>query len=98
MLRELVEVFAEEGPRMLAKIQDAITHGSAAELEKASHKMKGSVLQFSAHTAAAEALALEEKGRSGSTAGAEPILTRLRHEFELLQASLNSMVCDDAAR
>ena len=98
LLRELVGVFAEEGPRMLAKIQEAINNGSAPELEKASHKMKGSVLQFSAHAAVADALELEEKGRNGSIAGAEPILARLRQEFELLQANLNFMVCDDAAR
>ncbi|HEY2496675.1 MAG TPA: Hpt domain-containing protein [Candidatus Angelobacter sp.] len=93
LLRELVGVFAEEIPRMLAKIHDAIQHGSAIELEKASHKIKGSVLQFSAHAAAANALALEEAGRSGSIAGAGPLLEKLRQEIEILQTALNSMIC-----
>jgi HPt (histidine-containing phosphotransfer) domain-containing protein len=91
LLRELIEVFAEEGPKMLARIDEAISHGSAPELEKASHKMKGSVLQFSAHTAAALAAELEEKGRAGSVAGAERLQAQLKQELGLLQKSLNLM-------
>jgi HPt (histidine-containing phosphotransfer) domain-containing protein len=98
LLRELVEIFAQEGPRMLAQIQDAIAHGSASDLEKASHKIKGSVLQFSARGAAAAAHELEAMGRSGSVAGAEAILNKLRNEIDLLEGTLNSMVCDDTTR
>lgn len=97
LLRELVAVFAEEAPRMLVKIEEAIRRGSPVELEKASHKLKGSVLQFSARVAAADALALEEAGRRGSVAGVEPLLEKLRHEIEILQAALNSMIARDAA-
>jgi HPt (histidine-containing phosphotransfer) domain-containing protein len=98
LLRELVEIFAQEGPRMLAQIQEAIAHGSASDLEKASHKLKGSVLQFSARAAAAAAHELEAMGRSGSVAGAEALLNKLRNEIDLLEGTLNSMVCDDTTR
>ncbi|HEY2390005.1 MAG TPA: Hpt domain-containing protein [Candidatus Angelobacter sp.] len=97
LLLELIAVFAEEGPRMLARIDEAISHGSALELEKAGHKMKGSVLQFSASTAAAVAAQLEAKGRSGSLAGADALLYQLRQEVELLQKTLNAMACCDPA-
>jgi HPt (histidine-containing phosphotransfer) domain-containing protein len=92
LLRELVELFGEEGPRMLAEIEMAIEAGSASDLEKASHKIKGSVLQFSARAAAAIALELEENGRLGSLAGAERLLKTLRQEIDLLQQTLNAMV------
>jgi HPt (histidine-containing phosphotransfer) domain-containing protein len=95
LLRELVDVFALEAPKMLTRIEAAIGHGSASELEQASHKLKGSVLQFSASAAAAAALELEEKGRLGSVAGSEPLLRKLRHEIGSLQEILNSMVCRD---
>lgn len=98
LLRELAGVFAEEVPRMLAQIEDAIQRGSASDMEKASHKIKGSVLQFSARAAAAAALELEEKGRSGSVAGAEPFLNKLRQEIDLLEEALHSMVCGDDMR
>jgi HPt (histidine-containing phosphotransfer) domain-containing protein len=97
LLRELNEVFAEEGPKMLARIEDAIRHGSAADLEKSAHKLKGSVLQFSAQAAAAIAAELENMGRCGSVTGAEPLLHTLRQEITLLQAALSSMVCSDPA-
>jgi HPt (histidine-containing phosphotransfer) domain-containing protein len=92
LLRELVELFGEEGPRMLAEIEMAIEAGSASDLEKASHKIKGSVLQFSARAAAAIALELEENGRLGSLAGAERLLKTLREEIDLLQQTLHAMV------
>lgn len=92
LLRELVELFVEEGPRMLAEIEMAIEAGSASDLEKASHKIKGSVLQFSARAAAAIALELEENGRLGSLAGAERLLKTLREEIDLLQQTLHAMV------
>jgi len=97
LLRELIEVFAEEGPRMLARVDNAIRNGSALELEKASHKIKGSVLQFSASAAAAVALKLEEIGKRGIVAGAEQLLAQLKQEVELLQKSLNAMACTDTA-
>jgi HPt (histidine-containing phosphotransfer) domain-containing protein len=98
LLRDLAAVFAEEAPRLLGQIEAAIGKGSATELEKASHKMKGSVLQFSAPLAAAAALELEEKGRSGSVAGAGPVIDRLRTEVELLQEELRSMVTSGRTR
>jgi HPt (histidine-containing phosphotransfer) domain-containing protein len=97
LLRELVELFAEETPRMLSQIEDAIKHGSAAEIEKGSHKIKGSVLQFSARAAAAIALELEENARLGCVEGSEVLLERLKQEVEVLQATLQTMVCDDTS-
>jgi HPt (histidine-containing phosphotransfer) domain-containing protein len=97
LLRELVDLFAEETPRMLSQIEDAIKHGSASEIEKGSHKIKGSVLQFSARAAAAIALELEENARLGSVEGSEVLLKKLKQEIEVLQATLQTMVCDDTS-
>jgi HPt (histidine-containing phosphotransfer) domain-containing protein len=94
LLRELVALFATEVPVMLAKIEKAIKHGSPSDLEKASHKMKGSMLQFSAHAAANIARQLEENGRIGSMAGTGDLLQNLRQEISELQQTLNAMVRD----
>jgi len=94
LLRDLAALFAEEAPRLLGQIELAIQQGSATELEKASHKMKGSVLQFSAAQAAAAALELEQKGKSGSVAGAGAMLDRLREEIALLEEALRTMLND----
>jgi len=93
LLRELVAVFAKEAPRLLARIEEGILAGLAGDVKKASHKLKGSLLQFSARTALAAAQELEEKAQNGLIAGATPLLNRLRHEIDLLREGLNAMVC-----
>lgn len=98
LLSELLELFAAEAPPMLARIEVAIKNGSASELEKASHKIKGSLLQFSAHSAVGVALELEKSGRLGSIAGAEALLTKLRAEIDVLQQRLRGMVGGEAGR
>jgi histidine phosphotransfer protein HptB len=94
LLRELVAVFAEEAPQLLARIEEGISAGLAGDVKKASHKLKGSLLQFSAGNAVAAAQELEGKAQSGPVAGAAPLLNRLRHEIDLLQEGLNAMVRD----
>ena len=83
---------------MLARIEKAIKHGSPSDLEKASHKIKGSMLQFSAHAAANIALKLEESGKIGSMAGTGNLLQNLRQEISELQQTLRAMVRDGAPR
>jgi HPt (histidine-containing phosphotransfer) domain-containing protein len=92
LLRELVAVFAEEAPQLLGRIEEGISAGSAGDVKKASHKLKGSLLQFSARTAVAAAQELEGSAQSGPVAEAAPLLKRLRHEINLLQEGLNAMV------
>jgi HPt (histidine-containing phosphotransfer) domain-containing protein len=92
LLRELVAVFTEEAPVLLARIEEGIRTGLAGDVKKASHKLKGSLLQFSARIAVAVAQELEEKAQNGSVAGAAPLLNRLRHEIDLLREGLNAMV------
>src|SRR5438270_1860010 len=91
LLRDLIAVFEEELPGMLASLEAAIRNGDAAELEKSGHKIKGSVLQFSGHSAAAAALQLEELGRNGTVAGGEIALQMLKQETEVLVKSLHAM-------
>lgn len=98
LLRELVELFTLEVPGMLAKIEEAIQQGSPSDLEKASHRVKGPMLQFSAHVSAAIALQLEESGRIGSMARAEELFQKLRQEISELQQALHAMVRDRAQR
>jgi HPt (histidine-containing phosphotransfer) domain-containing protein len=93
LLRELVAAFAEEAPQLLARIEEGVRAGLAGDVKKASHKLRGSLLQFSARTAVAAAQELEEKAQNGSVAGAMPLLNGLRHEIDLLREALNAMVC-----
>ena len=92
LLRDLIGIFSREYPGILLRIESAISQGERNDLQKASHKLKGSVLQFSASAAAAAAAKLEEMGRSGSMEGAGVSLIALKSEVGSLMEALNLMV------
>jgi HPt (histidine-containing phosphotransfer) domain-containing protein len=92
LLRDLMAVFEEEFPAMLESLEQAIQNGDATGLERAAHKIKGSMLQFSGHGAAAAALQLEELGRNGTVAGAGIPLQQLKQETEVLVKTLHTMI------
>lgn len=91
LLRDLIAVFEEEFPSMLKNLEAAIENGDASGVERAGHKIKGSVLQFSGRGAAAAAFELEQLGRSGTVAGARAPLEKLKQETDILVKSLHAM-------
>ncbi|HET9838317.1 MAG TPA: Hpt domain-containing protein [Candidatus Angelobacter sp.] len=91
-MRELVRVFEEEVPAMVARAEGAMENSDAVGLAKAAHKVKGSVLQFSAHSAAAAAEDLEQLGKSGTLRGAESALRTLKEEVDKLLQLLHGML------
>jgi HPt (histidine-containing phosphotransfer) domain-containing protein len=96
LLRELVSLFTEEAFLMLSAIETAGEAGDAAGLYKFSHKLRGSVLQFSAHAVAATAGTLEEIGRVGSLEGASALVPQLKAETCELVDELKLMVSPEA--
>ncbi len=92
LLRDLVELFAAEYPELLLNIKDAIDQGKSVEVQRFSHKLKGSALQFSGKLAAAAAGKLEEMGRTESLDGAGQVLVTLELEVVGLMEALKVMV------
>ncbi len=95
LLRELVDILDKECPAMLSGIKRAVKEGNAGDLQRASHKMKGSVLQFSATKASAIAGTLEKMGRRGSVEGAAQEYSRLEIEISSLLEELKLAVYGD---
>ncbi|HEV3041203.1 MAG TPA: Hpt domain-containing protein [Candidatus Angelobacter sp.] len=92
LLRDLVGLFALEYPELLLNIKSAIEHGASADLQRFSHKLKGSALQFSGKSAVAASFQLEEMGRTGSLEGAGQVLMTLQLEVLRLMEALNRMI------
>lgn len=92
LLREMIGIFAAEYPPILAQIQAAIESSDPARVERASHKLKGSLVQFSAHTAAETVGRLEAMGKNSSLQGAGVISQRLRGEVDELLQAMNLVV------
>jgi CheY-like chemotaxis protein len=82
------ELFQSESPRMVAAIQDAIARGDGPGLCRAAHTLKGSLATLGSVAAADAARRLEELGRSGQLAAASDMLTVLKGEIDLFQATL----------
>jgi len=91
LLRGLIAVFENEFPGMLAGATRAIENDDGTQLVRAAHKIKGSLLQFSASGAVAMAMELEQLGRSGTVAGASGTLEKLKSEVQWLVGRLHSM-------
>jgi CheY-like chemotaxis protein/HPt (histidine-containing phosphotransfer) domain-containing protein len=88
LLAELVELFLQDCPRVLAEIGEAVARRDADRLKRAAHGLKGEMSNFSAPSACAAALALESLGRSGNMTGADELYRTLLEAAHRLQAAL----------
>jgi HPt (histidine-containing phosphotransfer) domain-containing protein len=87
VLRKMVQLFAKQSAELLAEIRAANDRGDSQALERAAHKLKGSVAIFSAPPASELALRLEVMGRQGELANAASTVAELEAQISrLLQA------------
>lgn len=94
LLREMISIFSADYPVLLEELQQAIDRGDCSAVEKASHKLKGSLVQFSAGAAAETARRLEEMGKRASVADAPAALETLKRELEELILALSAVASD----
>jgi HPt (histidine-containing phosphotransfer) domain-containing protein len=92
LLRDLVRIFTEEYPTLLDDLGKAIEQHSFSDVQKLSHKLKGSAMQFSGKDVAEMAGLLERMGQERSLDGAARVFATLQQEVAELVHSLRSMV------
>ena len=88
LLRELAGLCADECPKLMAEIREAVARKDAAKLRIAAHTLKGSVATFAADEAAAAALRLEEMGRGGRWDGVDDALAEVEAAVGRLRPAL----------
>ena len=91
LLIEMVDLFLEEYPRMLAEVEHAIAASNAQALQHAAHALKGSVSNFAAYGATEASLALEKMGRQQDLTHAATTLAMLKHELACLSPALGTL-------
>ena len=91
LLREVVEIFAAEYPEMMRQIEQAMNQADVEQLRKVSHKLKGSLLQFSAPAASGAAADLEHLATNDALEGARPVVQKLVAEVDWLMGMLRKM-------
>lgn len=84
LLRELLQLFKEECPRLLRSLEDAVFKEEMKSVETAGHTLKGMLASLSATRAASAASRLEGVGRTGKHSQLQEALAALQSEVAAL--------------
>jgi two-component system sensor histidine kinase/response regulator len=88
LLRELVDVFRADCPRIRQRIRLALSEADAAGLHRAAHSLKGSLVTFGANAARNAAERLEQMAAKSDFSRAAEAVARLEAELDRLQPIL----------
>ena len=77
LLKELVQFFREDSPKLIEGMKQAVEHSDAAALHRAAHSMRGLVVNFDAEATESAARALEQMALSGNRSAADAAVCRL---------------------
>jgi two-component system sensor histidine kinase/response regulator len=93
-MKSIVKEFLNQCPQLLADIRKALEAQNAGALERAAHKLKGSVGHFAARKTREAALRLEEMGRSRDLSSAVEAQRELEKEAARLQKELSGFLAE----
>ena len=96
LLREIVEMYADSREGTLGEIRVGIDRGDPDAVQRAAHRLKGSLKALAANPAAEVATELELLGRAGQLDGADDVFEALRRETERVEATLQALVAGRA--
>jgi two-component system, sensor histidine kinase and response regulator len=91
LLRELIELFLDDSAKLLSEVRESVVHGDEKALERAAHRLKGSLGTLGAQATFDLAQRLEEMGRDGNLVNAKTALDRLEKEIERLTSTLATL-------
>jgi len=91
LLREVCEIFLEESPKLLKKLQQAVAAGDADGVVRAAHSLKGESSYLSASGTSRAARQLEEMGHNKDLSHARDTLAVLEREVAGLQLDLKAL-------
>lgn len=97
LLRTLAAMFDRQAGKLLPELKAACDRGDGPALERAAHKLKGSMGSFAAAPAVAAAQRLEQMGRAGDLAGSADAWAGLEHEVSRLRRDLTDYFNGGAA-
>lgn len=88
LMREIIDVFLEESPRMLAEVHRSLAEHDPIRLRRAAHTLKGSCGYFAAHHAQELAEILEHHSSAGDFQKAQATLESLQNELNRIEPAL----------
>jgi two-component system sensor histidine kinase/response regulator len=94
LLRRIAQLFLAQCPQLLGEVREALSRGDADALERAAHKLRGSVSNFAAKKAHDAALRLEQMGRDRDLSGGAEAQADLESALRELQGTLSDFSKD----
>ena len=88
LLTEMIHLFQEDAPNLVAAMRDALERDDMAVLERSAHSLKGAVSNLSAKVAAAAALQLEKDAKNKDTKSARESLAKVEGAVNKLLPAL----------
>jgi two-component system sensor histidine kinase/response regulator len=90
-ITELAELFRTDYPRHLRTAREALSHQDVSAVERASHALKGALVNLAAGPASRMAQDLEANARSGDLSHAGPALQELEEELNRVVIQLEKL-------
>ena len=84
LLRDIVQLFQDDSPKLMATIRDAVSRRDGNALERAAHTLKGVISNFGAQAAFEASLKLEKFGGEGDP-------TLCREQSEVLEQRIEEL-------
>jgi HPt (histidine-containing phosphotransfer) domain-containing protein len=91
-LKEVVEVFVDDYPRLLDNLQQSFEEGDCDTFMRSAHSLKGMLKNFRAETAAEIAFDLEKKGNAADLQGVRAEIDRLAAHISEVDNTLRNMI------
>ncbi len=88
LLRDLVDLFLEECPRLVDEIRVALDRKDAKTLQRGAHSLKGSTANLAAKMTSEAAFKLERLAQAGDLGDAESVLQELERQLVRLKPAL----------
>jgi len=92
LLREIVQIYVEDAPAILERIQAAVNAADAAVLQHAAHSLKGLASSLSAYEVVGAAARLEHVGASRNLAEAPQTLDEVNQRVEELNNAIQAFL------
>jgi CheY-like chemotaxis protein len=94
-LVQLIELYLEDAPSLLAAMDEAVTQINPAQMQEAAHTLKSSSASLGAMNLSTLCEQLEMLGQTGTTVGAREIITQVQSEYERVKTALQ-LECQEA--
>ncbi|HNS50841.1 MAG TPA: Hpt domain-containing protein [Anaerolineae bacterium] len=89
-LVELLQVYFDDAPRLLASMRTALAAGSAEEFRRAAHSLKSNSASFGAMSLSRLSKGLEEMGKAGTLDGVAASLAQAEQEYARVRTALEA--------